>query len=57
LNFDPKLKYEFVRSREKVSGKKCASIFLKVGSKESLMITEEKFGSRQAEMLKFQGSN
>jgi hypothetical protein len=43
----------FARSREKISGKTCASIFLKVGSKESLMNTEEKFCLRQAEILRF----
>jgi hypothetical protein len=43
----------FSRSREKISGKKSASIFSKVGSKESWENTEEKVGLRQADILKF----
>jgi hypothetical protein len=43
----------FSRSREKIFEKKCASIFSKVGSKESYGNTEEKIGLRQAEILKF----
>jgi hypothetical protein len=37
--------------------KKCASISSKVGLKESWGTTEEKVGLRQAEILKFEGSN
>jgi hypothetical protein len=43
----------FSRSREKFFEKKCASIFSKVGSKESFETTEEKVDQRQAETLKF----
>jgi hypothetical protein len=43
----------FSRSRENISAKKCASIFSKVGPKESWKNTEEKVGLRQAEILKF----
>jgi|TARA_B110000971_G_scaffold141950_1_gene145103 hypothetical protein len=43
----------FSRSREKISEKKCASIFSKVGSKESWGNTEEKVGLRQPDILKF----
>jgi hypothetical protein len=43
----------FSRSREKISRKKCASIFLLVGSKESWENTEEKVGLRQPNILKF----
>jgi hypothetical protein len=39
----------FLRSREKISGEKWASIFSKVGSKESWGNTEEKVGLRQPE--------
>jgi hypothetical protein len=41
------------RSREKISEKKCALIFSKVGSKKSLENTEEKVDLRQVEILKF----
>jgi hypothetical protein len=43
----------FSRSRGKISEKKCASIFSKVGSKESWGNTEEKIGLRQPDILKF----
>jgi hypothetical protein len=43
----------FSRSRGKISEKKCAFIFSKVGSKKSWETTEEKVGLRQAEILKF----
>jgi hypothetical protein len=43
----------FSRSREKIFGKKSASIFSKVGSKESWRNTEEKVGLRQPDILKF----
>jgi hypothetical protein len=43
----------FSRSREKISKKKCASFFSKVGSKESWENTEEKVGLRQPDILKF----
>jgi hypothetical protein len=43
----------FLRSHENISKKKCASIFSKVGSKESWGNTEEKVGLRQTEILKF----
>ena len=43
----------FSSSREKISEIKCASIFAKLGSKESWKTTEEKVGLRQAEILKF----
>jgi hypothetical protein len=43
----------FSRSREKISERKCALILSKEGSKESWENTEEKVGSRQAEILKF----
>jgi hypothetical protein len=43
----------FSRARGKISKEKCASIFPKVGSKESSKNTEEKVGLRQAEVLKF----
>jgi hypothetical protein len=43
----------FPSSREKFFEKKCASIFSKVGSKESQGNTEEKVGLRQPDFLKF----
>jgi hypothetical protein len=42
----------FSRSREKISEKKGASIFLKLGSKESQYNTDEKTGLRQVDILK-----
>jgi hypothetical protein len=43
----------FSRSRGKISEKKCASIFSKVGSKKSWGSPEEKVGLRQPDILKF----
>jgi hypothetical protein len=43
----------FSRSSEKISEKKCASIFSKEDSKESWENTEQKIGLRQAQILKF----
>jgi hypothetical protein len=43
----------FLRSREKISEKKCASIFWKVDSKESWGNTKEKGGLRPPDILKF----
>jgi hypothetical protein len=43
----------FSRSSGKISEKKWASIFSKVGSKESWENTEEKVGLRQPVILKF----
>ena len=43
----------FSRSREKISEKKCASIFSKVGSKESHENTDQKIGLRQDDILTF----
>jgi hypothetical protein len=42
----------FSRSRGKMSEKKCASIFSKVGSKESWKNTEEKVGFCQPDIFK-----
>ena len=41
----------FSRSRGKISEKKCASIFSKVGSKESWGNTKEKVGVRQPNII------
>jgi hypothetical protein len=43
----------FSRSRGKISDKKCASMFSKVGSKESWGNTEEKVGLLQPDILEF----
>jgi hypothetical protein len=43
----------FSSSREKISETKCASIFLKVGSKVSHENTGKKVGLRQKDILKF----
>ena len=42
---------------QKISEKKSASIFSKVGSKESQWNTDEKVGLRQDDILKFEWSN
>jgi hypothetical protein len=49
----PNSNMNFSRSCEKNFQKKCASIFSKVGSKESWGTTEEKVGLRQSDILKF----
>jgi hypothetical protein len=43
----------FSMSREEISEKKCASIFEKVGSKESLKNSDQKIGLRQSNILRF----
>jgi hypothetical protein len=49
----PNKKYEFFKVTGKISEKKYASIFSKVGSKESWGNTEEKVCLRQPDILKF----
>jgi hypothetical protein len=46
-----------LRSREKISEKKCDSIFSKVRLKKSWENSKEKIGSRQVDILKFELSN
>ena len=43
--------------RKLFSRKKCALMFSQVGSKESQLNSEQNFGRRQADILKFKRSN